>query len=221
MEACCWANVDGVSAGWCAAGVALHGVGSRAGRWVSASAAGVALHVANAEGSHSGGAVGVDLHEVEHVQDVVEQVKLLSWRRRGDCDGQTELERPRCYTLEMRRADLLSGSRGQQLGLDVQLAREQCGVGNVILEEEAPIPVVPGCVVHSDGQSRKSIGDRLGFSSCFTAPALGCKLAVQHALALPSDGRMWRADWAGSGHRVGRCGSALRDWLLLVVRFVI
>ena len=41
---------------------------------------GVALHVANAEGSHSGGAegshsggaVGVDLHEVEHVQDVVE-----------------------------------------------------------------------------------------------------------------------------------------------------
>jgi hypothetical protein len=33
---------------------------------------GVALHVANAKGSHSGGAVGVDLHEVEHVQDVVE-----------------------------------------------------------------------------------------------------------------------------------------------------
>ena len=121
----------------------------------------------------------------------------------------------------MRRADLLSGSRGQQLGLDVQLAREQCGVGNVILEEEAPIQVVAGCVVHPDGQSRKSIGDQLEFGSCFTAPALRCKLTVEHALALPSNGRMWRADRAGSGHRISRCGAALRDWPLLVVIFVI
>ena len=46
------------------------------------------------EGSHSGGAVGVDLHGVEQTCRMWwSRLSLRSWRRRGDCDGQAEVVR--------------------------------------------------------------------------------------------------------------------------------